>query len=356
MAKKVDLHALHYQVLHYFDAKEDDLQRLRRREKALQSEETESVEDQLRIEDELCLIEGDCKKLADKIDSKEDYKDQSEDLLEQHDDILPRGQTRIIGDVNDNLGPADFKELTYIIGQFVGLAQQFIKVTVKKQSRIIMMCASCCVPPVVIKGKTRCPNCDKKIKIFETNDSIDGQQDSNIMKSDYYRSETFEDIMAAFQGKQRWTIPQKVWQCINLYCKKYRLDEIQLTKEDIYNILKSNGLSDHYIDINYIAWVTSKGDISLPNIAHLEDRLLMRHRIVEEEFELVKDLNQKNFMRGQYVLWVLLQMENFICNMNDFKMLETRDVILRHDKKMRIICDNLKRKRPDLNWNFKGLA
>ena len=115
-------------------------------------------------------------------------------------------------------------------------------------------------------------------------------------------------------------------------------------------------MSDHYIDINYITWATSSGDIPLPNISKLEDTLLMRHRLIEEEFEVVKDSDQKNFMRGQYVLWVLLQMENYKYNMNDFKMLETRDVILRHDKKMRRICSNLKKKRPDLNWDFKGLA
>lgn len=356
MAKKVDLHALHSQVIHYFDTKEEDLQRLKRRETVLTSEETDSIEEQLRVEDELNYINSTCEKLASRLQIRNNYEEKSQNLLDQHDEICPRGQIRIIGDNSDNLGPNDFAELTYIVNEFVGLAQGFIQVTVKRNNSAVILCSACNVPPINIDGKQKCPHCNRKIKIFEQRSLTEGYQDSSLLKNDYYRSETFEDIMAAFQGKQRWQIPDKVWDAIGEYCLKYRLSQETLCKEDIYNILKIYGLSDHYIDINYIAFLTSNGDIPLPSISKLEDILLVRHRLVEEEFEHVKDIDQKNFMRGQYVLWVLLQMEDFKCNIEDFKMLETRDVILRHDKKMKKICENLHRRRPDFKWEFIGLA
>ena len=63
---------------------------------------------------------------------------------------------------------------------------------------------------------------------------------------------------------------------ISNYCSKYRLDRENLTKENIYSILKINGLSNFYIDINYIALLTSGGTIPLP----LESILLWKNFIL----------------------------------------------------------------------------
>lgn len=353
MAKKVDLHAINHHVLHYFDEKETKIQKLRRRQKILSSEDTDSVEDELRIQDELEIINNECHNLANKLKDREKYINESKSLLQQHDDLLPNTNQQIIGSDEYILSPQDCEELELIVNEFVDLAQNFVKINVKRQYKNITMCFACNAEPVLVDGKLRCPFCNKKIKPFDANLRDRG---NGLMNNDYHRSDTFEDIIDSFQGEQTWLLSDKIWLAIDLYCEKYHIDRIDLNKEDIYNILKLNGLSEHYNDINLIAHKTSNGNIPLPDIAIYKDTLIYRHRLIEEEFELIKEKDEKNFLRGQYVLWMLLEMEGYKCNISDFKMLETRDVIIRHDQKLKQIATRLKISHPEFNWEFRGLA
>lgn len=174
----------------------------------------------------------------------------------------------------------------------------------------------------------------------------------------YNRVLHFQDCIKQYQGKQNCRIPASVYQDLDQKFSAYRLlidspvNQIKyskITRNHIMMFLKELKYTKHYENVNLIYFTLTGKRID--DIAHLEDQL------VEDFKELIllyddlhgkdkpEELDRKNFMNVQYLLFQLLKRHGHACKIEDFTILKTVDRKLFHDT----ICKNLFDK---LGWRF----
>ena len=111
--------------------------------------------------------------------------------------------------------------------------------------------------------------------------------------------------------------------------------------------LKELGYANHYENVHLIHHVlTGKKP---HDISNLEDQLLDDFDILTDLYDKkYKDINRKNFINTQYVLFQLLRRHKYPCKRQDFNILKTIDRKSFHDE----VCKNL---FEQLGWNFTAL-
>jgi hypothetical protein len=207
-------------------------------------------------------------------------------------------------------------------------------------------------------GKT-CLKCSTHVTMLEVGHThLDYTRVNIIGKFVYNRVLHFQDCIKQFQGKQNCKIPDSLYKELDNKFKTYRLildsencyvRYSKITKQHILMFLKELKYVKHYENINFIYYtLTNK---RTDDISHLE------HKLIEDFKELVilydnlhskdqeEELDRKNFMNVQYLLFQLLRRHSYPCKIEDFSILKTTDRKLFHDK----ICSNLFKK---LGWTF----
>ena len=124
--------------------------------------------------------------------------------------------------------------------------------------------------------------------------------------------------------------------------KKKRFENI--TKEHINIFLKELEYAKHYENINLIYYniTGNKPD----DIGYLEDKLLEDFDVLTDVYDkLFKNINRKNFINTQYILFQLLNRHKHPCNPEDFTILKTIDRKTFHDDIFRVLAMHL-------GWNF----
>lgn len=183
---------------------------------------------------------------------------------------------------------------------------------------------------------------------------------TNSGKSDYWRSETFEEYIDDVQGLGKNPVPPEVYETIYTHCEDYNIEIAKLAKSDIRRILQKYGFTDWYSSVNLIANKLTKAP--LVDIKKYKERLMIRHSIFETEFMAIRDIEgRRNFLQNWYVLFVFLLMEGYVPNNEDFGSLATRDAIVNHDRITEKICRRIQAKQTEeerkiMSWNFIGIA
>jgi Poxvirus Late Transcription Factor VLTF3 like len=208
-------------------------------------------------------------------------------------------------------------------------------------------------------GKKTCLECASEIKTIEIgNTHLDYSRVTIVGKFIYNRVLHFQDCIKQFQGKQNCKIPDVVFSDLDKKFTDYRLlvdsnnqqaRYSKITKQHIIMFLKELKYVKHYENVNVIYYALTNKRVD--DIGHLEQKL------VEDFKELVtlydnlhskdkpEELDRKNFLNVQYLLFQLLRRHGYDCKIEDFSILKTTDRKLFHDK----ICCNLFQK---LGWNF----
>lgn len=169
----------------------------------------------------------------------------------------------------------------------------------------------------------------------------------------YNRIIHFQDCIKQYQGKQKCNIPSIVFTELDKKFEAYRLivpgpDIIRYSKicrNDIVMFLKELKLTKQYENVNKIYFIFTNKRID--DIDYLEDVLLDDFKqliILYDKYRNV-DINRKNFMNAQYILFQLLKRHNHPCRSENFSMLKTLDRKMFHDK----ICEFLFN---ILGWKF----
>ena len=178
-------------------------------------------------------------------------------------------------------------------------------------------------------------------------------------KYTYDRKIHFRDCINQFQGKQNATIDKSVYDKL---LKEFDLHNLLLpgsttmerckniTKEHIYIFLKETGCSKHYEDIVLIHYVLTGNKPD--DISHLEPNLLDDFDVLtnayDQQYRKTQQIDRKNFINTQYVLFQLLRRHKYPCKRQDFNILKTIDRKSFHDE----VCKNL---FEQLGWNFTAL-
>jgi len=210
-----------------------------------------------------------------------------------------------------------------------------------------------------VHNKWTCLRCAAQTKVMETGHTHQDYNRVNIIgKFVYNRVVHFQDCIKQFQGKQNCKIPDKVYEDLNRKFESYRLlidsDNYnarysKITPQHISTFLKELKYVKHYENVNVIYFALTNKRVA--DITHLEEKLVEDFKELVTLYDNIhsKDkpdqLDRKNFMNVQYILFQLLSRHGYKCKIEDFAILKTTDRKLFHDQ----ICSNL---FEILGWNF----
>lgn len=170
-------------------------------------------------------------------------------------------------------------------------------------------------------------------------------------KYEYDRKIHFRDCINQYQGKQNTTIDEKIYKDLETQFEKhYLLDgdnntvkEIRfrrITKEHIMLFLKELDYTKHYENVNLIHHVMT--GVKPDDISYLEDKLLYDFDVLTELYDKIfKNIERKNFINTQYVLYQLLTRHKHQCKKEDFSILKTIDRKTFHDEIAKILFETL---------------
>lgn len=260
------------------------------------------------------------------------------------------------------------KEKQKIINMYLEIANKYVNIEFleeneKKSPKLFdkkekIICENCKNKEFdIIEGNIYiCIYCSAQQVILKNISSYKDNERINITsKYCYDRKIHFRDCINQYQGKQNSNIPQKIYDDLEkqfdlhhlLIGDKNTLKEIRfknILKEHISIFLKEIDSTKHYENINLIHYnMTSKKP---DDIAYLEDKLLEDFDILTELYDKkFKNIDRKNFINTQYVLYQLLLRHKHPCSKEDFTILKTIDRKSFHDDIMKVCFEAL-------GWNF----
>lgn len=212
-------------------------------------------------------------------------------------------------------------------------------------------------------NRKTCLNCSTQQYAIETGITHKDYTRINIVgKFIYNRVLHFQDCIKQYQGKQNCKIPDKLYQDLDAKFTAYRLlikdDTTQLpnhikyskiTRNHIMMFLKELKYTKHYENVNLIYLTLTNKQVD--DISHLENCLIDDFKELISLYDEIhgkdkpEELDRKNFMNVQYLLFQLLRRHGHQCQIENFTILKTVDRKLFHDT----ICKNLFDK---LGWKF----
>ena len=165
----------------------------------------------------------------------------------------------------------------------------------------------------------------------------------------YDRKVHFRDCIKQYQGKQNSTIPDRVYTELREQFDLHHLLDNQgngysrVTKNHILLFLKELGYSTHYENVHLIHYTFT--GVKPDDISYLEERLLDDFDALTDLYDKkFKNINRKNFINTQYVLYQLLQRHKHKCKKEEFIILKTIDRKFFHDEVCKVLFE-------ELGWN-----
>ena len=258
------------------------------------------------------------------------------------------------------------KEKTKIIYKYLEIAKKYINIELdiekkNNSNKEKIICNNCKNKKEfdIVDGDTYiCLECFSQQVIFKHTSSYKDCDRINISsKYEYDRKIHFRDCINQYGGKQNSTIEQVVYDDLEIQFEKHYLlvgdkNTVKqerfknITKEHIMIFLKDLGYTKHYENVNLIHCnMTGKKP---DDISYLEDKLIADFDKLTELYDkMYKDIERKNFINTQYVLFQLLKRHKHPCKEEDFSILKTTDRKTFHD-------DITKKLFEFLGWNFKS--
>jgi len=212
----------------------------------------------------------------------------------------------------------------------------------------------------IVDNNYVCISCGMMLGVVSNYSSYKDVERVNMStKYTYDRKIHFRDCINQFQGKQNSTIDQQVYDKLIEQFERHGLLESgdtthkrckYITKEHIYIFLKDTGYSKHYEDVVLIHHILT--GIKPEDISELEPQLLDDFDVLtnayDQKYRRNGQIDRKNFINTQYVLFQLLRRHKYPCKRADFNILKTMDRKSFHDD----VCKSL---FEQLGWNFTAL-
>jgi Poxvirus Late Transcription Factor VLTF3 like len=194
------------------------------------------------------------------------------------------------------------------------------------------------------------------IKLVNSSSFNDGSRVNVCNKYTYDRKVHFKDCINQYQGKQNTNINPGIYDELEEQLVSHQIISDQkdkngnvvpqskrfkmVTRAHILFFLKQLGYTKHYEDTILIHYtLTGKRP---DNIEHLEEKLMADFDKLTEQYDLLfKDIERKNFINTQYVLFQLLRKHGYNCNKDDFAVLKTTERKACHDDICKTLFDAL---------------
>lgn len=177
----------------------------------------------------------------------------------------------------------------------------------------------------------------------------------SVHKCNYDRISHFKECLKQYQGKQNTFISPDVYKDLEYALKiNSLLNENSTNKQERFSrvkkmhiiyFLKELGYSKHYDD--YVLIYSNLTGKPPNNISDIEDVLIADfENISETYYKLYNNIERKNFINIQFILYKLLRKHNYPYEEDDFLTIKTTEKKMERDK----ICRTIFQK---LNWEYK---
>jgi hypothetical protein len=252
------------------------------------------------------------------------------------------------------------KDKKKIISLYLEVAKRYIEIdydhhSSKKQKIICDNCPNKKKFDIIDGNTYICLDCfSQQVVIIHTSSYKDIDRINISSKYTYDRKVHFRDCINQYQGKQNSTIEQKVYDDLEDEFRSHHLlvgnvdtkrEERfkRINKEHIILFLKELDYAKHY-ENNILIHYNLTGQ-KPDDIGYLEDKLLDDFDALTNLYDKkFKNIDRKNFINTQYVLFQLLTRHKHPCIKEDFTILKTIDRKSFHDDICKILFE-------DLGWN-----
>ena len=199
-------------------------------------------------------------------------------------------------------------------------------------------------------GIVVCPKCNtEKTMLIHT--SIISEVKYMNSKDGYEDRENFWKALQRFQGKQNNHIPERLYKELDEYFKSFGLPigkeicSMEISKKGtrgntsrgmMFKALSETNNSVFYEDVNlichlYWGWL-------LPDISADEEQIMNDYDMTQEVFKKIPK-DRRSSLNAQYRLWQHLRIRGYRYPIDDFKIVKTPDILVEHDRIMKIMCD-----------------
>jgi Zn ribbon nucleic-acid-binding protein len=253
---------------------------------------------------------------------------------------------------------------TELIYKFIKIAEKYVDLNITREVSVGNVCPGCQfdmddIEALDESGLITCPRCGYEKYTFS-------KVVSENVASNNSGYETFYKGLMKFQGKYPTVLPKDLFKDLDSHFRDYGLPytseevlKLEINKNGkrgntdrdiMFRALKEKGYSAYYEDINlicnlYWGW-------PLPDASPIEDRVLRDYEITEEIFLILPEEYQNN-MNSQWRLFKHLELRQFPCTMDDFKIITTRNILQGYDKIWEMIISIAKKKYPDEGFFYK---
>ena len=247
-----------------------------------------------------------------------------------------------------------------IINEFLEMASEFYDDIFKHDINIKYKCINCDNDKsftIINDELFICETCfSQQIIKIDISSYNDIERINISTKYVYDRKSHFKECINNYQGKISNEIPSQVFKDLEDKFKFHNLlldsnDKKQkyqkISKKNIMVFLKELNYSKYYENLNYIySEITGEKPDDLSGITQL---LLKDFDILSELYdEKFKNINRKNFINTQYVLYQLLKKHGHNCKKEDFITIKTNERKVFHEHIIKTLFEHL-------GWNYTSI-
>lgn len=156
---------------------------------------------------------------------------------------------------------------------------------------------------------------------------------SSYTRHVYTRASYFKKCIQRYQGTQNCSIPDKVYD---------ELNNAEITRTIIIKCLKDLNCNKHYKNAHKIYYDLKEKMID--DIEYLEHKLILDYREFTSVYNTL-EVDRKNFLNVQYILYQLLMRRGHACDVENFNLPKTKGSRVFHDE----VC---KKVFETLGWKF----
>ena len=241
-----------------------------------------------------------------------------------------------------------------VLSRDILLEQYLLKINpeyVKKNNELDDMSGECmeCGADMMFsqnEAMLYCPDCG--MTEFILIDSDRPSYKDPPRESSYYaykRINHFNELLAQFQAKGSFEIPQDIFNLILAELKKQRITDFKkLNYRQMREVLRKLKLNRQYDHISYII-SRLNGSIAPVMSRETEEKLRHMFKEIQPSFQKHCPKNRRNFLSYSYVLYKfceLLELDEFLAS---FPLLKNRDKLYQQSKVWELICK-------DMGWEF----
>lgn len=284
------------------------------------------------------------------------------ELIHEYIELLKTPTTfSFMGPKDDSYMLTTEKKRRDIEARYFKIASTYMDIVVESNYPIIIKCENC-NNHLIDKNETNiliCSECHTEIDLINKQDNTTYADTSRINVATrfvYDRKTHFRECLYNFQGKQQTTIPEQLIDKIRLKLVQYKLNDYdkdgnktykRVTKKNIANILKELRMGKHYDHTNLIHKMIT--GIELPDLSHISDKVIRDFDVLSNTYDkFFKNIDRKNFISTNYVLFQILTNNGYNCNVDDFTVLKTTERKLFHEHVLKTLFEELK-------WNYTSI-